>query len=63
MAHGVFPHIEQQVDVRKEMDRCGFRYIKTVETIQREWKSLGGYTHPVPKGIMHTGFMTFGRKI
>jgi len=57
------PHIEQQVGVRKEMDRCGFGYIKTVETIQREWKSLGGYTHPVPKGIMHTGFMTFGRKI
>ena len=57
------PHIEQQVGVRKEMERCGFGYVKTVENIQREWKSLGGYTHPVPKGIMHTGFLTFGRKI
>lgn len=57
------PHIEQQVRVRDEMGRLGFGYLKTVETIQREWKSLGGYTHPVPKGIMHTGFMTFGRKI
>lgn len=57
------PHIEQQIYVRDEMEKEGFGYIKTIETIQREWKSLGGYTHPVPRGIMHTGFMTFGRKI
>ncbi len=57
------PHIEQQIRVREEMERNGFGYLRTVETIQREWKSLKGYTHPVPKGIMHTGFMTFGRKI
>ena len=57
------PHIEQQIEVRKEMEKEGFGYLKTVENIQREWKSMGGYTHPVPKGIMHTGFITFGRKI
>jgi tRNA (adenine57-N1/adenine58-N1)-methyltransferase len=57
------PHIEQQIKVRKEMNKVGFVWIKTMETIQREWKSLGGYTHPKPKGIIHTGFMTFGRKI
>jgi len=56
------PHIEQQIKVRQEMEKEGFSWIKTIETIQREWKSLGGYTHPKPKGIMHTGFMTFGRK-
>lgn len=57
------PHIEQQINVRNEMKKEVFGWIKTMETIQREWKSLGGYTHPKPKGIMHTGFMTFGRKI
>ncbi len=57
------PHVEQQINVRGEMEKEGFGYMKTIETIQREWKSIGGYTHPVPKGIMHTGFMTFGRKI
>jgi tRNA (adenine57-N1/adenine58-N1)-methyltransferase catalytic subunit len=57
------PHVEQQINVRKVMEKLEFGYMKTIETIQREWKSLGGYTHPVPKGIMHTGFITFGRKI
>jgi len=57
------PHIEQQIKVRQEMEKEGFAWIKTIETMQREWKSLGGYTHPLPKGIMHTGFMTFGRLI
>jgi len=57
------PHIEQQINVRNEMEKSGFGYIRTIETMQREWKSLAGYTHPFPKGIMHTGFMTFGRKI
>ena len=57
------PHIEQQIKVRQEMEKEGFGFIRTIETMQREWKSLGGYTHPKPKGITHTGFMTFGRKI
>jgi len=57
------PHIEQQIIVRQKMEKEGFGWIRTIETIQREWKSVGGYTHPMPKGIMHTGFMTFGRRI
>ncbi len=57
------PHIEQQIKVRQGMEKEEFGWIKTMETMQREWKSLGGYTHPKPKGITHTGFVTFGRKI
>ena len=57
------PHVEQQIKVRSEMEKSGFSHIKMVENIQREWKSVAGYTHPFPRGIMHTGFLTFGRKI
>lgn len=55
------PHIEQQIDVIKKMEENGMQTY-TIENIQRRWKSLHGYTHPEPSGIMHTGFMTFGRK-
>ncbi len=56
------PHIEQQIKSRKEMEKAGFMSVRTIENIQRQWKSLKGFTHPKPSGIMHTGFMTFGRK-
>ncbi|MFH1631024.1 MAG: methyltransferase domain-containing protein [Candidatus Aenigmatarchaeota archaeon] len=58
------PHIEQQKDVSKKMRSSGFVQMKTIENIQREWKfGEGGFTHPKPSGIMHTGFLTFGRKV
>lgn len=56
------PHIEEQIRVREEMEKHGFYIYATIENIQRRWKSLFGYTHPEPSGILHTGFMTFGRK-
>ena len=56
------PHIEQQIAAREEMEKHGMNVYATIETIQRRWKSLYGYTHPEPSGILHTGFMTFGRK-
>jgi len=56
------PHIEQQLEARKEMEKHGMNVYATIETMQRRWKSLYGYTHPEPSGILHTGFMTFGRK-
>ncbi|MBI5347281.1 MAG: hypothetical protein HZB66_01585 [Candidatus Aenigmarchaeota archaeon] len=58
------PHIEQQKRAVASMGQ--FSEIKTIETIQREWQvdnSGEGYTHPKPSGILHTGFMTFGRKV
>jgi tRNA A58 N-methylase Trm61 len=60
------PHIEQQKSVTKEMEDLKFIHIHTIENIQRSWQvnsHKGGYTHPKPSGIMHTGFLTFGRKI
>lgn len=58
------PHIEQQIECRKEMERAGFTRIKTIENVQREWKvDTRGYTHPVPSQVVHTGFLTFARKI
>ncbi|MBI2173150.1 MAG: methyltransferase domain-containing protein [Candidatus Aenigmarchaeota archaeon] len=60
------PHIEQQKRAAHEMKKNGFSRVHTMETIQREWhmdERGEGYTHPKPSGIMHTGFVTFGRKI
>jgi len=56
------PHIEGQIASLNEMRKNGFLIYATIENIQRKWKSIGGYTHPEPSGILHTGFMTFGRK-
>ena len=56
------PHIEQQIAAIEEMKKHGMNVYTTIETMQRKWKSLYGYTHPEPSGILHTGFMTFARK-
>ncbi|MFH0837064.1 MAG: methyltransferase domain-containing protein [Candidatus Aenigmatarchaeota archaeon] len=57
------PHIEQSVAVKDVMIKLGLKNINIIENITREWYSEYGFTHPVPSGIMHTGFLTFGRKI
>jgi len=57
------PHIEEQIRAREEMEKEGMKIYATVETIQRLWKSRYGYTHPEPSGILHTGFITVGRKL
>jgi tRNA (adenine57-N1/adenine58-N1)-methyltransferase len=57
------PQIEQHQRSRKELNRMNFDYIKTIETIQREWKiDPRGFTHPVHTQLVHTGFLTFARK-
>ena len=56
------PHIEQVKAVKEEMIKNGFKDIETIEVIKRKWK-VDNFTHPVPSGILHTGFMTFARKI
>lgn len=55
------PHIEQQIACRKSMEKF-FRQIRTTENCQREWMSSHGFSHPVPSQVVHTGFLTFGRK-
>ena len=56
------PYIEQVKKVMKEIDKMNFTQIKTVENIVREWQ-VRDHTLPMRSGIMHTGFLTFARKI
>ncbi|HKZ45167.1 MAG TPA: tRNA (adenine-N1)-methyltransferase [archaeon] len=56
------PYIEQVISVVKEMERKGFSNIKTVENIVREWQ-VEKFTRPKTVGLMHTGFLTFARKV
>ncbi len=56
------PYIEQVIKVLEEMKKYKFKEIKTVENIVREWQSEYGFTRPKTQGIMHTGWLTFGKK-
>ena len=56
------PHIEQVKRVREVLEKLRFVEIKTIENLVREWKVTRDYTHPVPSGILHTGFITIARK-
>jgi len=57
------PYIEQVVIVRKEIEKNNFVQLKTVENIVREWQSEKSFTRPRTIGLMHTGWLTFARKI
>jgi tRNA (adenine57-N1/adenine58-N1)-methyltransferase len=56
------PHIEQVKLVREVLEKLNYTKIITIENIVREWKVTNDYTHPVPSGILHTGFITIARK-
>jgi tRNA (adenine57-N1/adenine58-N1)-methyltransferase len=56
------PYVEQVKAVVKEIKKKGFSDVKTVENIVRFW-DVGEHTLPQRSGIMHTGFMTFARKV
>lgn len=55
------PYIEQVKKVVEKMKNY-FTDIITIENITREWK-VNYHTLPKSSGIMHTGFLTFGRKL
>jgi len=56
------PYIEQVQKTVEQMKRKGFSEIKTVENIVRSW-DVREHTLPQRNGIMHTGFITFARKV
>jgi len=56
------PYIEQVISVRKEIEKLNFTQIKTIENIVREWR-VGKHTLPEVSGVLHTGWLTFARKI
>ena len=56
------PHINQVLEVREELKNYNFTQVETLENLVREWQ----YTltlRPKTKGILHTGFLTFARKL
>jgi tRNA (adenine57-N1/adenine58-N1)-methyltransferase len=56
------PTVEHLMSVIKEIKKCRFADVKTVENIVREWKT-DPTTRPETMGLMHTGFLTFARKV
>jgi len=56
------PYIEQVIAIRAEIEKLKFTQIKTVENIVREWR-VGRHTLPEVSGVMHTGWLTFAKKV
>ncbi len=56
------PYIEQVKEIVKQMKKCGISHVKTIESIRRTWQ-IEDYTRPHTSGVMHTGWLTFGRKL
>ncbi len=57
------PHIEQVKKIIDEIRKYEFSQMKTIENIFREWQSEHDYTRPKTLGVMHTGWITFARKM
>ncbi|MBU5689052.1 MAG: tRNA (adenine-N1)-methyltransferase [Candidatus Aenigmarchaeota archaeon] len=56
------PYIEQVKLVTQKIEQLSFTEIKTIECIKREWQ-VSDYTRPKTLGLMHTGWLTFARKL
>jgi tRNA (adenine57-N1/adenine58-N1)-methyltransferase len=56
------PYIEQVKAVVKEIKKKSFCELKTVENIVRVWE-VRKHTLPERSGILHTGWITFARKV
>lgn len=56
------PYVEQAKGAVIELEKLKFSGITTVENIQREW-DVRRHTLPKRQGVMHTGFVTVGRKL
>ncbi len=57
------PNITQSIKFVNELNKNeSFIYLKTVELIENSWKIKGLVAKPENKG-MHTGFLSFARKI
>lgn len=58
------PQIEQVKAVRREIESSGLKFtdVLTIENQVKEWQINDEYSHPIPSGLIHTGFLTFARK-
>jgi len=57
------PQITQALEFSNEARQKGFIVLKTIELIEREWQLEGKKARPDFRGLGHTGFLTFARKI
>jgi len=58
------PQLEQHMKCVEKMQKKKFTDIQTLENIQRKWKiDTRGFSHPHHTQVVHTGFLTFGRKL
>ncbi|MEK6808161.1 MAG: methyltransferase domain-containing protein [Nanoarchaeota archaeon] len=69
LKHGGFiasysPSIPQTIDFVNTMKKNNnFVHTKTIEMIEREWEIEERRVRPKTTGIMHTGFLSFGRRV
>lgn len=56
------PYIEQVKDVVNEIKKFDFTQLTIVENILRPW-DIREHSLPKRKGLLHTGFLTFARKV
>lgn len=56
------PTADHLIKILNILKKSKFKNIKTVENIEREWQSTKT-VRPKTLGLMHTGFLTFSRKI
>ncbi|MGC9099067.1 MAG: tRNA (adenine-N1)-methyltransferase [Candidatus Micrarchaeia archaeon] len=57
------PHTEQVSKYVKKLENLGFKEIYTVEVIVRDYLVRKEGTRPTNKGLWHTGYITFARKL
>lgn len=56
------PTADHLIKINKELKKFRFSSTKIVENIEREWQATNTM-RPKTLGLMHTGFLTFARKI
>lgn len=57
------PHAEQVNKYVKKLNKLGFSDVYTVEVIVRDYLVREEGTRPTNKGLWHTGYLTFARKL
>lgn len=56
------PTVDHLIKITKVLKKFEFGEFKIIENIEREWQSVKT-VRPKTMGMMHTGFLTFARKI
>jgi tRNA (adenine57-N1/adenine58-N1)-methyltransferase len=57
------PGINQTAELRTEMDRQGYGFCETFETLRRTWHIEGRSVRPDHRMVAHTGFITTARAL